>query len=182
MSRVGKLPIPLPKGVEVKIDGARVSVKGPKGKLEFTFDPEMTIALDNADLTVSRPTEQPRHRALHGLTRSLLANMVEGVTEGFEKTLEIHGVGYKAEKRGKRLMLQLGFSHPVDFPAPDGIEFALESPTLIKVQGIDKQLVGEVAARIRQIRPPEPYKGKGVRYQNEHVRRKAGKSTAGGAM
>jgi len=182
MSRVGRQPIPLPDGVEVKIDGASVSVKGPRGQLERSFDPEMQITLSDGVVTVTRPTDQPRHRSLHGLTRTLVANMVQGVTDGFERTLEIHGVGYKAAKRGDGLVFQLGFSHPVDFPAPDGIEFALESPTLIKVQGIDKQMVGEVAARIRQIRPPEPYKGKGVRYLNEHVRRKAGKATVGGAM
>jgi len=182
MSRVGRQPIPVPSGVEVKIEGSSVSVKGPKGQLERSFDPEMEIAMSDGVVTVTRPTDQPRHRSLHGLTRSLLANMVEGVTDGFERTLEIHGVGYKAEKRGNGLVFQLGFSHPVDFPAPDGIEFALDSPTLVKVQGIDKQMVGEVAARIRQIRPPEPYKGKGVRYQNEHVRRKAGKAAATGAM
>lgn len=181
MSRVGRQPIQVPDGVEVKIDGSTVSVKGPKGALESSFDPEMQLGLSDGTLTVQRPTDQPRHRSLHGLTRSLLANMVLGVTVGFERTLEIHGVGYKAEKRGDGLVLQLGFSHPVEFPAPEGIAFALESPTLIKVQGTDKQLVGEVAARIRQIRPPEPYKGKGVRYQNEHVRRKAGKATAASA-
>ncbi len=178
MSRVGRQPIPVPDGVEVKIDGARVSVKGPKGQLESSFDPEIQIALADGVVNVTRPTDQPRHRSLHGLTRSLVANMVEGVTDGFERILEIHGVGYKAEKRGNGLVLQLGFSHPVEFPAPKGIEFALDSPTLIKVHGIDKQMVGEVAARIRQVRPPEPYKGKGVRYQNEHVRRKAGKAAA----
>ncbi len=178
MSRVGKQPIQVPAGVEVKIDGSGVSVKGPKGQLARSFDPEMQIELSDGFVTVTRPTDQPRHRSLHGLTRSLLANMVEGVTDGFERTLEIHGVGYKAEKRGNGLVLQLGFSHPVDFPAPEGIEFVLDSPTLVKIQGIDKQMVGEVAARIRQIRPPEPYKGKGVRYQGEHVRRKAGKATA----
>jgi large subunit ribosomal protein L6 len=182
MSRVGRQPIPVPDGVEVKIDGRSVSVKGPRGQLESSFDPEMEIEISDGELLVKRPTDRPRHRSLHGLTRSLLANMVEGVTAGFERTLEIHGVGYKAEKRGQGLLLQLGFSHPVEFPAPEGIDFTLDSPTLIRVGGIDKQLVGEVAARIRQIRPPEPYKGKGVRYLNEHVRRKAGKATAGGAM
>ena len=182
MSRVGRQPIPVPDGVEVKIDGASVSVKGPKGRLERSFDPEMQIEMSDGVVVVTRPTDQPRHRSLHGLTRSLLANMVEGVTGGFERILEIHGVGYKAEKRGNGLVFQLGFSHPVDFPAPEGIEFTLDSPTLVRVQGIDKQLVGEIAARIRQIRPPEPYKGKGVRYQNEHVRRKAGKAAAVGAM
>lgn len=179
MSRVGRQPISVPDGVEVKVDGSSVSVKGPRGQLERSFDPEMKIELSDGVLQVARPTDQPRHRSLHGLTRSLLANMVQGVTEGFERVLEIHGVGYKAEKSGNGLVFQLGFSHPVDFPAPDGIEFQLDSPTLVRVQGIDKQLVGEIAARIRQIRPPEPYKGKGVRYQNEHVRRKAGKATVG---
>lgn len=180
MSRVGKLPIPIPDGVEVKVGGSHVIVKGPKGELEQAFDADMRIQVADGEIRVERPTGTARHRALHGLTRSLLANMVEGVTEGFERTLEIHGVGYRAERRGQNLVLTVGFSHSVEMAAPEGITFELESPTLIRVRGIDKQLVGQTAAEIRQIRPPEPYKGKGIRYQGEHVRRKAGKATAGG--
>lgn len=178
MSRVGKHPIQIPDGVEVKVGGSHVSVKGPKGELEQVFDADMRIQVADGEIRVERPTDAARHRALHGLTRSLLANMVEGVTEGFERTLEIHGVGYRAERRGQNLVLTVGFSHSVEVAAPTGITFELESPTLIRVRGIDKQLVGQTAAEIRQIRPPEPYKGKGIRYQGEHVRRKAGK-TAG---
>ena len=180
MSRIGKLPISLPPGVEVEVEGSRVKVKGPKGELAGVFDRHMRIEVADGELRVERPGDAPRHRALHGLTRSLLANMVEGVTNGFERTLEIHGVGYRAEKRGKNLVLNVGYSHPVEVGAPDGIDLVLESPTLIRVRGIDKQLVGQTAAEIRQVRPPEPYKGKGIRYQGEHVRRKAGKATAGG--
>lgn len=180
MSRVGKLPIPLPEGVQVEVDGARVTVKGPRGELGRTFEREMRIEVADGEVRVRRPGDGARHRALHGLTRSLLANMVEGVTDGFERTLEIHGVGYRAEKRGKNLVLNVGFSHPVEVEAPEGIELVVESPTLVRVRGIDKQLVGQTAADIRQVRPPEPYKGKGIRYQDEHVRRKAGKATAGG--
>ncbi len=180
MSRVGKHPIQIPDGVEVKVGGSHVSVKGPKGELEQVFDADMRIQVADGEIRVERPTDAARHRALHGLTRSLLANMVEGVTEGFERTLEIHGVGYRAERRGQNLVLTVGFSHSVEVAAPTGITFELESPTLIRVRGIDKQLVGQTAAEIRQIRPPEPYKGKGIRYQGEHVRRKAGKATAGG--
>lgn len=179
MSRVGKLPIALPQGVEVKIDGARVTVKGPKGELSSTFDREMRVVIEDGELRVKRPSDASRHRALHGLTRSLLANMVEGVTEGFERALEIHGVGYRAEKRGTKIVLHVGYSHPVEIEARSGIEFEVESPRLVRVRGIDKQLVGQTAAEIRQVRPPEPYKGKGIRYQGEHVRRKAGKATAG---
>ncbi len=178
MSRIGKLPIPVPSGVDIKIEGASVSVKGPKGELQRTFDPDMKISLDDGHVTVQRPTDQARHRALHGLTRSLLANMVTGVSEGYEKRLEIHGVGYRAEQKGKNLVLNVGFSHPVDIEPPDGVEIGLESPTLIKVVGIDKEKVGQMAAEIREVRPPEPYKGKGIRYVGEYVRRKAGKATA----
>ena len=179
MSRIGKLPIELPKGVEAKVDGSRVSVKGPKGELERSFDPDMKIALDDGVISVSRPTDQARHRALHGLTRSLIANMVEGVAEGFERVLEVHGVGYRAETRGKTLVLTVGFSHPVEIAPLDGVELGTDSPTLIRVKGADKEKVGRMAAEIRKVRPPEPYKGKGIRYQGEHVRRKAGKATAG---
>lgn len=180
MSRVGKRPVPIPDGVEVTIDGATLTVKGPKGELHATFDSEMSLALEDGELVVRRPTDQSRHRALHGLTRSLAANMVKGVSQGFERSLEIHGVGYRAESRGKGLVFHVGYSHPVEVPAPEGIELALESPTLVHVRGIDKQKVGQIAAEIRAIRPPEPYKGKGIRYRDEYVRRKAGKATVGG--
>lgn len=162
------------------MEGSRVAVKGPKGELAREFDREMGIQVTDGVLEVRRPSDQARHRALHGLTRSLLANMVAGVTEGFERVLEIHGVGYRAERRGRTLVLSVGFSHPVEIEPPEGIELAVESPTLIRVRGVDKQLVGQTAAEIRQVRPPEPYKGKGIRYQGEQVRRKAGKATAGG--
>jgi large subunit ribosomal protein L6 len=150
-------------------------VKGPKGALEQSVNREMTVAIDNGTLTVSRPTDRGDHRALHGLTRSLIANMVEGVTNGFERRLEIQGVGYRANLRGKDLEMALGYSHPVSIEAPEGIEFEVPQPTEVIVRGIDKQLVGETAARIRKSRPPEPYKGKGVRYRGEHVARKVGK-------
>lgn len=180
MSRVGKKPVEVPGGVEVRVDGSRVSVKGPRGEIERAFDPDMRIEASDGQVTVTRPSDQARHRALHGLTRSLIANMVAGVTEGFERVLEIHGVGYRAEKRGTKLVLSVGFSHQVEIDQPEGIEIVVESPTLIRVRGVDKQLVGQTAAEIRQVRPPEPYKGKGIRYQGEQVRRKAGKATAGG--
>ena len=175
MSRIGRKPIPVPDGVTVSIDPGAVSVKGPKGELTQTVDRDMAIALDDGTLTVERPTDRGPHRALHGLTRSLLANMVEGVTAGYEKRLEIQGVGYRARLQGKALELSVGFSHPVAIPAPDGIEFEVPQQTEVVVRGIDKQLVGETAARIRRVRPPEPYKGKGIRYAGEHVRRKVGK-------
>ncbi|MEK6277441.1 MAG: 50S ribosomal protein L6 [Actinomycetota bacterium] len=175
MSRIGKKPIEVPDGVDVEVKPGRVSVKGPKGELEQDISPEIKVELDNGTVSVARPTDRGEHRALHGLTRSLIANMVEGVTEGFEKRLEIQGVGYRAHLKGQALELALGFSHPVSIPAPDGIEFEVPQPTEIVVQGIDKQLVGQVAADIRKRRPPEPYKGKGVRYAGEHVARKVGK-------
>jgi len=180
MSRVGKKPVQIPDGVEVKVEGRTLTVKGPRGELQRTFDSEMSLEVQEAALVVRRPTDQSRHRALHGLTRSLAANMVEGVSKGFERTLEIHGVGYKAEARGKELVFHVGYSHLVEVKPPEGIELALESPTLVHVRGIDKQAVGQVAAEIRAIRPPEPYKGKGIRYRDEYVRRKAGKATVGG--
>ena len=182
MSRVGKLPVPIPDGVDVSIDGTRVRAKGPLGSLELSFDPDMGIELVDGEVRVTRPTDQVRHRALHGLTRSLIANMVQGVTEGFSRSLEIQGVGYRAEKKGRNLVLNVGFSHPVEFDVPEGIEIELESPTLVRVRGADKQLVGEVAAEIRHVRPPEPYKGKGIRYVGEQVRRKAGKAAVSGAL
>ena len=163
------------------IEGSSVSVKGPRGELSGRFDADMTIELAEGEIRVTRPTDQPRHRALHGLTRSLVANMVEGVHQGFERSLEIHGVGYRAQQKGKSVQFIVGYSNPVLFDAPEGVELAVETPTLVHVRGIDKQAVGEVAARIRRIRPPEPYKGKGIRYRGEHVRRKAGKAAAVGA-
>jgi len=178
MSRIGRRPITVPKGVTVKIDGVSVMVKGPKGELSRFLHPEMDIASDGNQITVARPTEDKRHRALHGLTRSLLNNMVEGVTNGFFKQLEIHGVGYRAEETGKGVRLIVGYSHPVEYEAPKGIKISVENPTLVKVEGIDKEAVGQVAAELRKVRPPEPYKGKGIRYQGEHVRRKAGKTGA----
>jgi len=177
MSRVGKQPIPVPSGVEVSIDGAHVTVKGPKGTLEHDAPPTITLSRDGDDIVVSRPDDERANRALHGLTRSLVANMVRGVSEGYERELEIVGVGYRATAQGPaKLELQLGFSHSVLFEAPDGITFEVPQPTRITVRGCDKQLVGQVAANLRKIRKPEPYKGKGIRYSDEHVRRKAGKS------
>ncbi|RME26260.1 MAG: 50S ribosomal protein L6 [Candidatus Zixiibacteriota bacterium] len=179
MSRVGKNPIPIPDSAKVEIAGTNVTVTGPKGSLTFDIHPEMSVALDNNTLVVKRPSEQKRHRALHGLTRALLNNMVVGVTEGFRRELEIIGVGYRVEMKGKSLVLYLGYSHPVVFHAPEGITVeALPKENKVIVSGIDKQLVGQVAAKIRGFRPPEPYKGKGIRYVGEYVRTKAGK-TAG---
>jgi large subunit ribosomal protein L6 len=175
MSRIGKKPIEIPDGVTVSVGPDRVTVNGPKGELSQVVNPAMKIDQTNGTLTVERPTNRGEHRALHGLTRSLIANMVEGVTNGFEKRLEIQGVGYRARLQGKALELALGYSHPVSVPAPEGIEFEVPQPTEVVVRGIDKQLVGEIAARIRKQRPPEPYKGKGIRYAGEYVRRKVGK-------
>jgi large subunit ribosomal protein L6 len=175
VSRIGKQPIAIPDGVEVDVKPGVVKVKGPKGELTQIVSREMKVAIDDGALTVERPTDRGEHRALHGLTRSLIANMVQGVTEGYERRLEIQGVGYRAQLKGKALEMSLGFSHPVTVPAPDGIEFEVPQPTEVVVRGIDKQLVGEIAARIRKNRPPEPYKGKGVRYAGEHVSRKVGK-------
>jgi large subunit ribosomal protein L6 len=175
MSRIGRKPIDIPDGVEVDVKPGAVTVKGPKGELEQHVDRDMQVAIDDGTVTVSRPTDRGEHRALHGLTRSLIANMVEGVTDGFEKRLEIQGVGYRAALRGRSLELSLGFSHPVSVEAPEGIEFEVPQPTEIVVRGIDKQLVGQIAADIRKRRPPEPYKGKGIRYRGEHVARKVGK-------
>jgi large subunit ribosomal protein L6 len=175
MSRIGKKPIAIPDGVTVEIKPELISVKGPKGELDQAVSGDMKVLQSDATLTVERPTDRGEHRALHGLTRSLIANMVEGVTQGYEKRLEIQGVGYRARLQGKALELSVGYSHPISVTAPDGIEFEVPAPTQIVVRGIDKQLVGEVAARIRRTRPPEPYKGKGIRYEGEHVRRKVGK-------
>ena len=176
MSRIGRKPITVPDGVEIDVGSERVNVKGPRGELSQGVSADMKIEQENGTLTVARPTDRGEHRALHGLTRSLIANMVEGVTEGFEKRLEIQGVGYRAQLKGKSLEMALGFSHPVSIEPPEGIEFEVPQPTEVIVRGIDKQLVGQVAANIRSIRKPEPYKGKGVRYQGEVVRRKAGKA------
>jgi large subunit ribosomal protein L6 len=177
MSRIGKKPITIPSGVEVTIDGTHVTVKGPKGTLEHDVPEDLSITRDGDDLVVTRPDDEREHRALHGLTRSLVANMVTGVSEGFTRELDIVGVGYRAAAAGpKKLDLQLGFSHPVAVDAPEGVEFEVPAPTKIIVKGFDKQLVGQVAADIRKIRKPEPYKGKGIRYADERVLRKAGKS------
>jgi large subunit ribosomal protein L6 len=178
MSRIGKLPVPLPKGVEVKNVAGVLAVKGPKGQLELTVHPDMNVVVDDAEIRVERPSEQKAHRALHGLTRSLIANMVTGVTEGFSKTLEIIGVGYRADVKGRGITLNVGYSHAIDYSAAEGVTLECPNQTTVVVSGIDKQKVGQAAAEIRSFRPPEPYKGKGIRYQGEHVRRKAGK-TAG---
>jgi len=175
MSRIGRKPIPVPEAVTVEVAPGQVAVKGPKGELTQSLSADMKIEQENGSVTVARPTDRGEHRALHGLTRSLIANMVEGVTEGFEKRLEIQGVGYRAQLKGKNLELALGYSHPVAIEAPEGIEFEVPQQTEIIVRGIDKQLVGQVAADIRKRRPPEPYKGKGIRYRDEHVMRKVGK-------
>jgi large subunit ribosomal protein L6 len=175
MSRIGKQPIPVPDGVEVTIEPDLVKVKGPKGELEERVSRQIGVAQENGEIVVTRSTDRGEHRALHGLTRSLIANMVEGVTNGFEKRLEIQGVGYRAQLQGQKLVLALGYSHPVELNAPDGIDFEVPQPTRIVVRGISKQAVGEVAAIIRKQRPPEPYKGKGIRYEGEYVARKVGK-------
>jgi large subunit ribosomal protein L6 len=175
MSRIGNKPIEIPEGVSVEIGDGEITVNGPKGELRQTVSPAMRIEQTNGTLSVERPTDRGEHRSLHGLTRSLIANMIEGVTDGFEKRLQIQGVGYRARLQGKALELAVGYSHPVSISAPEGIEFDVPQPTEVVVRGIDKQLVGEVAARIRKQRPPEPYKGKGIRYAGEYVRRKVGK-------
>jgi large subunit ribosomal protein L6 len=176
MSRIGRQPIPVPEGVSVSIETELVRVNGPKGELSERVNGDLKVAAEeDGSVVVSRPTDRGEHRALHGLTRSLINNMVVGVTEGYEKRLEIQGVGYRAQLKGKNLELALGYSHPVPIEAPDGIEFEVPSPTEVVIRGIDKQLVGETAARIRKKRPPEPYKGKGIRYKDEYVARKVGK-------
>lgn len=182
MSRIGRKVIDVPQAVTVTVDGSRVTVKGPRGELERTFHPEMTITLEDGQLSVARPNDERQTRALHGLTRALLANMVTGVTEGFRKMLVIEGVGYRAEQIGKNnlLMLYLGFSHPISIQPPDGISISTDARArTITIEGIDRELVGELAAKIRGLRPPEPYKGKGIRYDTEVVRRKAGKAKVG---
>ena len=177
MSRIGRLPVPIPAGVDVNIDGSTVTVKGPKGQLALDVVEPISVAkAEDGALEVSRPDDERDSRSRHGLTRSLLANMVEGVTNGYTKKLEIHGTGYRVTAKGSDLEFALGYSHPILIKAPEGITFAVENPTRFSVTGIDKQLVGEVAANIRKLRRPDPYKGKGVRYEGEHIRRKVGKA------
>lgn len=178
MSRIGKKPISLPPGVEINIENNNITVKGPKGTLSQFIPEDITIGQQEQELLVTRPSDAKRHRAMHGLTRALVANMVTGVTTGFEKKLEMVGVGYRAQMQGSKLVISIGFSHPVEVEPPQGIEFEVPALTKITVKGIDKQLVGNTAAHIRAIRKPEPYKGKGLRYENEVVRRKAGKTGA----
>lgn len=179
MSRIGKKPVAVPAGVEVKIDGSTVTVKGPKGTLTNTFNPEIIIKQEGAEIIVERPSEDKMHKSLHGLTRTLIHNMVEGVTNGFSKSLEIEGVGYRAAKQGKNLVMNLGYSHQVIIPEIDGITIDVPNATSIVVNGIDKQVVGQFAAEIREKRPPEPYKGKGIRYAGERIIRKEGKAGKG---
>ena len=176
MSRIGRLPIAIPTAVDVTIDGRLVTVKGPKGTLSRTLHPDMTVTREDATIVVTRPTEQKTHKQLHGLTRTLVNNMVVGVSDGYRKGLEITGVGYRAALNGRKLQLNLGYSHQIEIDPPEGISFEVETPTRLAVVGIDKELVGQVAARVRSTRKPEPYKGKGVRYAGEQVRRKAGKA------
>ncbi|MFL5778803.1 MAG: 50S ribosomal protein L6 [Chloroflexota bacterium] len=176
MSRIGRLPIPVPSGVDVTISGRTLTVSGPKGQLTRELHPDMTVTREEANLVVTRPTEQKTHKQLHGLTRTLVNNMVVGVTDGYRKGLEITGVGYRAAKVGEKLQLNLGYSHPIEIDPPSGISFELENPTRLAVVGIDKELVGQIAAKVRSTRKPEPYKGKGVRYAGEKIRRKAGKA------
>jgi len=179
MSRVGKRPIAVPDGVTVTLDGQHCSVRGPGGELTHDVHSDISVTLDGGELIVTRASDAPEHRALHGLTRALLNNLVVGVTEGFRKTLEISGTGYRAQLQGQSLVLNVGFSHPVELEPIDGASFEVESPTRVHVTGIDKQVVGQQAALVRRVRPPEPYKGKGIRYEDETVRRKAGKSRVG---
>ena len=177
MSRIGLMPVVVPDGVDVKIKGSSVQVKGPKGELQHTFPAAMDIKLDKGEVTVKRPTDEPTHRAFHGMTRALINNMVVGVSSGFSKVLEINGVGYRAVLEDKNLVLNVGFSHPVIVEPPEGIEFEVDERTRrITIKGYDKQVVGHVAADIRKVRPPEPYKGKGIKYLDERIRRKAGKA------
>lgn len=176
MSRIGKKPIEIPKGVEVKLNGKHIEVKGPKGKLEFDIHPEINVRIEDNKIVVERPSDKKIHKALHGTMRQIINNMIEGVTKGFSKELEIVGTGYRARMEGNKLVINVGFSHPVEILPPPGIQFEVEGQNIIRVKGIDKQLVGDVAAQIRRIRPPEPYKGKGIRYRGEVIRRKAGKA------
>ena len=176
MSRIGKNPVAVPSGVSITVDGNTVTVKGPKGELTRTIPADMQISQDNGSITVNRPSDDPKHKALHGLSRTLIANMVEGVTKGFSKQLDIVGVGYKAETRPYGLQLALGFSHPIEYKAPKGIKLTAPAPTQIVIEGANKEVVGQVAAELRSLRPPEPYKGKGIKYAGEQIRRKAGKA------
>lgn len=176
MSRIGRRPVSIPKGVTVTLEKGTMTVKGPRGELSRKLHPSMHVAIDDGTITVTRPSEESEHKALHGLTRTLIANMVEGVTTGFRKHLELVGVGYRAETKPFGLQLALGFSHPIQYKAPPGIKLSASAPTAITVEGSDKEIVGQVAAEIRSLRPPEPYKGKGVKYQGEQIRRKAGKA------
>jgi large subunit ribosomal protein L6 len=176
MSRIGRLPITVPSGVDVTIDGRNVTVTGPKGTLSRSLHPDITVSREDGTIVVTRPTEQKTHKQLHGLTRTLVNNMVVGVTDGYRKGLEITGVGYRATLNGKKLTLNLGYSHPIEIDPPEGISFEVENPTRLAVVGIDKELVGQIAAKVRATRKPEPYKGKGVRYAGEYIRRKAGKA------
>jgi large subunit ribosomal protein L6 len=176
MSRIGKKPVPIPKGVTVTLDGSKVTVKGPKGELSRSLPAAMLVSMKDNEVVVERPSEENEHKALHGLTRTLVANMIEGVTAGFSKQLEIIGVGYKAEQRPYGLQLSLGFSHPIEYRAPAGIKLTAPQPTQVNIEGANKEMVGQVAAEIRSYRPPEPYKGKGIKYVGEQVRRKAGKA------
>ena len=178
MSRIGRKPVVVPKGVTVQVQGNTVAVKGPRGELQRSLHPDMQLALANDQFTVTRPSDEKRHKALHGLTRTLVQNMVEGVSKGFSKSLEIQGVGYKAEAKPYGVNLIVGYSHPVKYEAPKGIKITVENNTTVKIEGADKEVVGQVAAELRSVRPPEPYKGKGIRYQGEQVRRKAGKTGA----
>ena len=178
MSRIGKQPVEVPKGVEVTLQGNTVRVKGPKGDLSMNVHPEIEVRMEDGAVIVDRPSDVPKHRSLHGLTRALIGNMVSGVSEGYQKGLEIVGVGYKAEKSGQGIKIVVGYSHPVQYDAPAGIMIDTPTPTTVVISGADKQMVGQVASEIRAVRPPEPYKGKGIRYQGEQIRRKAGK-TAG---
>ena len=176
MSRIGRRPIPVPAGVDVTIDGNTVRVKGPRGELSRTLHSDVIVRREDGDILVERPSDEPRFRALHGLSRTLVANMIDGVTTGFTKTLEIVGVGYRAETKPFGLTLSLGYSHPIEYKAPEGITLRAATPTVVEVSGTNKEVVGQVAAEIRSLRPPEPYKGKGVKYQGEVIRRKAGKA------
>jgi large subunit ribosomal protein L6 len=176
VSRIGKKPVPLPAGVTAAVQGHSITVKGPKGELARAIHPELTVAVEGGAVIVRRPSDENRHKALHGLTRTLVANMVDGVTKGFAKALEIQGVGYKAEVKPFGVQLVVGYSHPVPYHAPKGIKITVDNNVLLKIEGIDKELVGQVAAELRNVRPPEPYKGKGIRYVGEQVRRKAGKT------
>jgi len=176
VSRIGRAPIEIPAGVEVKVEGNVVRVKGPKGELSRTIHPDMSVTIENGALRVTRPSDEREHKALHGLTRTLIANMVEGVTKGYTRGLELVGTGYRAAKSGRKLTLSIGYSHPVEFDPPEGIEFQVPAPNQIFVNGIDKELVGQIAANIRKVRPPEPYLGKGIKYVGEVIRRKEGKT------